>query len=163
MKKPKKLLQAYQQAPWRVQLQWLGFFLLGVVLIATVAGMYLNLSGRAAAAGRSIQAQQRQITTLKREINDLSTKLAYISSAGQIKARLKGTDMQVLDPEQALYIEVEGYQSKDTVVLAPPVETGNIPSPVIQPEYTASLWEWFVKNVWSASEKPSISEERVNP
>ncbi len=163
MNKTHKLLQAYQQAPWRVQLQWLGFFLLGIVLIAAVAGMYLDLSGRAASAGWSIQTLENQVTKLKREINDLSTKLAYVSSSIQIKQRLSGTDMQLLNPEEALYIEVEGYQPKDNVILASPSFISSIPSPIVQPEYTNSLWDWFVDNVWTANQKPTSLDMPVKP
>jgi len=102
MKKPKQLLQAYRQAPWRVQLQWLGFFLLGVVLVAAVAGVYLNLSARASSAGRAIQSLENKVDAYQREINDLSTRLAYISSSEQMYLRLKDTDLALLDPKQAI-------------------------------------------------------------
>jgi cell division protein FtsB len=163
MKKPNQLLQAYRQAPWRVQLQWLGFFLLGVVLIAAVAGVYLNLSARASAAGRAIQSLENQAEDLQREINDLSTRLAYLSSAEQMKARLSETEMVILDPVQAMYIEVPGYQSHNKVVLAPPPEAGSVSTPILQSEYTDSLWDWFVNNIWSANEKPSVDLGEVIP
>jgi cell division protein FtsB len=163
MKKPNHLLQAYRQAPWRVQLQWLGFFLLGVVLIAAVAGVYLNLSARASAAGRAIQSLEDQADDLQREINDLSTRLAYLSSAEQMKARLKKLDMEILDPLKAMYIEVPGYRSHNDVVLAPPPEGRSISTPILQSEYTDSLWDWFVKNIWLANEKPSVDLVEVMP
>lgn len=163
MKKPNQLLQAYRQAPWRVQLQWLGFFLLGVVLIAAVAGVYLNLSARASAAGRAIQSLENQADELQREINDLSTRLAYLSSAEQMKARLRDAGMKILNPVQAMYIEVPGYRSHNDVVLAPPPEAGSISTPILQSEFTDSLWDWFVKNIWSANEKPSVDLGEVIP
>lgn len=46
----KKENQAFQQAPWRIQLQIIGKILVGVVLAALVAGVYLNVSARTAAA-----------------------------------------------------------------------------------------------------------------
>ena len=51
----KDLLQAYKQAPWRTQIQRVGAFLLVVVVIAVIAGLYLNISGQSAATGRRIQ------------------------------------------------------------------------------------------------------------
>ena len=50
-----RLLQAYKQAPWRIQIQWIGLFLLGLVLVASIIGLYLSISAQAAASGRSIQ------------------------------------------------------------------------------------------------------------
>ena len=50
-----RLTQAYRQTPWRTQLQWIGLFLLALILLATVAGIYLSVSAGAAAVGREIQ------------------------------------------------------------------------------------------------------------
>jgi len=161
MKKPKQLLQAYRQAPWRVQLQWLGFFLLGVVLVAAVAGVYLNLSARASSAGRAIQSLENKVDAYQREINDLSTRLAYISSSEQMYLRLKDTDLALLDPKQAIYIEVPGFISSPDIVLAPPAEVASVQTPVIKSQYTNSLWDWFVENIWFAYEKPSVDLTEV--
>ncbi len=50
-----QIVQKVRQAPWRVQRQWIGLFLLGLVLVAMVAGIYLNVTVRATLAGREIQ------------------------------------------------------------------------------------------------------------
>ncbi len=42
---------AYKQAPWRIQRQWIGAFLLIVLGTAMVAALYLDVSARAALAG----------------------------------------------------------------------------------------------------------------
>ena len=51
-----QIVQKVRQAPWRVQRQWIGLFLLGLVVMAMVAGIYLNVTVRATLAGREIQA-----------------------------------------------------------------------------------------------------------
>jgi len=56
-----RLLHAYKQAPWRIQLQWIGIFLLGLVLMASITGVYLNISAQAATAGRMIQFIENDI------------------------------------------------------------------------------------------------------
>jgi hypothetical protein len=71
--------------------------------------------------------------------------------------------MIMLDPVHAMYIEVPGYQSHNDVALAPPPEAGSISTPILQSEYTDSLWDWFVKNIWSANEKPSVDLGEVIP
>jgi predicted nucleic acid-binding Zn ribbon protein len=42
--KTKNIIQAYRQAPWRMQLQWIGIFLLILVSISAIAGVYLSLA-----------------------------------------------------------------------------------------------------------------------
>jgi predicted membrane metal-binding protein len=157
------LLQAYRQAPWRVQLQWIGLFLLGLVLISFVAGVYLNISGRAAAAGRQIQVMENRIGVLKREINDLATQLASITSAEQMRSRVKDTNLHQMNPNLALYIKVPGYQTRASVVLAPPPNASMIEKPLLQPQYTTSLWDWFVDNIWAAPDKPINIDIKVSP
>ncbi len=160
MKKPKQLLQAYKQAPWRVQLQWIGVFMLVLVLIAAIAGVYLNLSARASSAGRAIQSYEYKASELEREINDLSTQLAYILSSDQMVTRINKSKMQMLDPERALYIEVPGYIPHTSFTLGTIPETTDTSFTTLRSEYTDSLWDWFIDNVWSAPDKPISDEMR---
>lgn len=155
-------VQAYKQAPWRTQLQWIGFFLVALVSIAAVAGVYLSVSGRAAATGRRIQNLESDIHTLQLEINDLSTQLAQASSARTLYDRLKEDEMVSLDPRLALYIEVPGYQPRSAVVMAPPPNVESITSPSIRPEYTASLWDWLKSKVWNAPTAATPQTLEVN-
>ncbi|HVN54070.1 MAG TPA: hypothetical protein VMT46_07040, partial [Anaerolineaceae bacterium] len=66
-----KIVQKYRQAPWRVQRQWIGLFLLGSVLVAIVAGIYLSITTRADLAGREIQNLNADILDKQRENADL--------------------------------------------------------------------------------------------
>lgn len=51
----RKLDQAYEQTPWRRQIQAIGIFMLVVVVVALVAGINLIVTSRAATYGREIQ------------------------------------------------------------------------------------------------------------
>ncbi len=137
-------LQAYQQAPWRKQIQWIGTFFVILVALAAVAGVYLSLSGRAASTGRRIQVLEYEVEVLALEIGDLNTQLAQVSSARSLYERLSNLDMREYDPITALYVEVPGYQPQSAVVLAPPpsMQTGH-ENPVILPEFTTSLFDWL--------------------
>ncbi len=150
-----KFLQAYEQAPWRKQLQWIGVFLLILVSLAVIAGIYLSISGQAAATGRRVQNLEMQVESLKLEINDLSTQLAEISSARALNERLKGTDMVTLDPAQALYVEVPGYLPEEKIALAPPPSPEKASAVELLPEFTASLWDWLRSYTW----KPAPTAE----
>lgn len=138
-----KFLQAYKQAPWRTQLQWIGIFLLILVIIATIAGVYLSMSEKAAATGRQIQNLEAEINTLDLEINDISSQLASITSIKNMEERVKDLDMVQLDPQQALYLEVPGYVSKETAILAPALSKNKVETPTLLPEFTSSLWDWL--------------------
>lgn len=116
----KNILQAYKQAPWRTQIQWIGIFLLVLLGIAVVAGVYLMISGRAAAAGRRIQSLEAEISALEMEINDLKTQYAQVSSAKSLSERASALKMTMLDPLEAMYIEVPGYVPPSQPDLAPP-------------------------------------------
>lgn len=146
-----RLLQAYKQSPWRVQLQWIGLFLLGLVLVAAITGVYLSISAQAAAAGRSIQSLNYQINEINDEISDLTTDLASAQSAEKMMTRAKELGFRMLDPNEAVYMEVPGLDPDAGLTLAPPRVNILEETPLIQPIYKSSLWDWFVSNIWQVS------------
>lgn len=156
-------VQAYRQAPWRMQLQWIGMFLVVLVMIASVAGIYLSVSGRTAATGRRIQTLEMEISDLKLNINDLNTQLAQASSAKSLYDRLNSLDLVESDPRQALYVEVPGYEPHTTVIIAPPPSINPITSQAILPEFTSSLLDWLKDKVWQAPVASPIAPKEVNP
>ncbi len=141
--KTKNIFQAYKQAPWRLQLQWIGLFLLVLVGVAAIAGVYLSLSGKAAVTGRRIQNLEFQASALELEVNDLASQLAYASSARVMSERANKLNMTLRDPADALYLEVPGYTA-DSFRLAPAAAADTSTSSSILPEFTASLWDWLI-------------------
>lgn len=139
----KDLSQAYKQAPWRTQIQRVGAFLLVVVVIAVIAGLYLNISGQSAATGRRIQNLESELANLKRENNDLQTRLGEIQSVHELSSRLDSLKMRPLTIEEALYLEVPGYIPAGGPRLAPPPVIKAEPSPVLLPEFTSGFIEWL--------------------
>lgn len=157
------ILQAYKQAPWRVQLQWIGLFLLGLVLIAAVAGLYLNISAQAATAGRNIQFLESNIDDLNNEIAELTTKLARLTVTSKMKARAEELGFKLIDPKEAVYLEIPGYNPHADLVLAP-ARVNIIPqSPMVQSSYKISLWDWFVEKIWDPSNNVLGIEEDMTP
>lgn len=158
-----RILQAYKQAPWRVQLQWIGLFLLELVLVASVAGLYLNISAQAATAGRNIQFLESNIDDLNNEIAELTTELARVTVTSSMKERAEELGFKLIDPKQAVYLEIPGYNPNADLVLAPP-RVNIIPqSPVVQSSYKISLWDWFVEKIWNPSNNRLGIEEGVTP
>ena len=149
MKNP--ILQAYKQAPWRVQLQWIGLFLLGLVLIASITGIYLSISAQAAASGRKIQSLESQISSINNEIADLTAELAAAKSIDNMMARAKDLGFVPLNPHEAVYLEIPGYNPHADLVLAPPRVNIISESPTVLPSYRTSLWDWLTQNIWQTS------------
>jgi len=158
-----RILQAYKQAPWRIQLQWIGLFLLGLVLIAAVAGLYLNISAQAATAGRKIQSLEYDIDEINNEIAELTTELAQVTITRNMKTRAKELGFQLVNPKEAVYLEIPGYNPNADLVLAPPRVNIVPQTPLVQSSYKISLWDWFVEKIWNPSNSPMRIEEGLDP
>lgn len=163
-----KLNQAYEQAPWRRQLQGIGIFLLMVVAVALVAGINLNVTSRAATMGREIQdmtmgeydrldlvAQETDdeeeeivpIEELKIQIADLEAQLAVLTSSEVMLERAEKAGFQKVDPEEILYIEIPGYGGRAEAMFAPPPAPLILSSPALPQAYRESLLDWFREEV----------------
>ncbi len=135
-----RFVQAYRQAPWRTQLQWAGLFLLVLVLLASVASIYLNVSASAAASGREIQRLGDQSDNIQRSIADLQTQLASLTSAENMAKRADAMNFKTADPDKTLYIAIPGYTGRESAVMAPPPGPNPVAAqPLIRSSYTQSL------------------------
>lgn len=146
------LVQKYRQAPWRVQRQWLGLFLLGVVTIAMVAAVYLNVTARAALAGREIQFLEDQIEENQRINADLETQLAGLTSVDTMRTRALALGFEPVSEDEMVYVTVEGYTPPSVADFS--VESGQPAGSVILPEYTQSLFEWFTEQLQASASVP---------
>jgi hypothetical protein len=158
-----RILQAYKQAPWRIQLQWIGLFLLGLVLIASLTGLYLSISAQAAASGRKIQSLERQINNINNEIAELTANLASARSIANMQRRAEAMGYVPLNPHEAIYLEIPGYNPHAELVLAPPRVNIISESPTLLSSYRTSLWEWLVQNIWQTPSGESQVVEEVLP
>ncbi len=135
------LVHAYRQAPWRIQRQWLGGFLLAVLAIAMVAALYLDITAQAAISGREIQGLTADIITIQQGNADLETRLAVVTSNDAMEKRAKDLGYEPVDPTKVQYIIVPGYVPPQPDILAAPALQPS--APTIAPEYTESLIEWL--------------------
>src|SRR5512146_3160737 len=97
------LVHAYRQAPWRLQRQWMGAFLLGVLGIAMISSLYLDVTAQAAFAGRQIQNLSSDIVTTQQGNADLQTKLAVATSNDTMERRAQDLGYEPVDPTQMQY------------------------------------------------------------
>ena len=141
-----QIIHAYRQAPWRVQRQWVGVFLLVVIGVAMVAALYLDVTARTAVTGREIQEMRVQITTIQRENADLETQLADLTSTAAMQQRAERLGYRPVQPGELDYVTVPGFAPPEPEILlaakdsAPPTNTLPI-------EYTESLLEWFDERI----------------
>ena len=146
-----RIIQAYKQAPWRIQLQWIGLFLLGLVLIASLTGIYLSINAQAASAGRNIQGLESDIDNINNEIASLTTDLAIARSTERMLSRAKELGFTLRQPGQALYLEIPGYDPNTALLLAPPRVNTIIEAPTVRQSYKLSLWDWLTDTIWNTS------------
>jgi len=140
------IIHAHKQAPWRVQRQWVGAFLLAVIGMAMIAALYLDVTARAAVTGREIQELRTEITTIQRTNADLETQLANMTSTIEMQRRALALGYRPVKPGELDYMAVPGFSVPEPKILlvaedAPP-EVHSLP-----PEYSQSLIEWFDERI----------------
>jgi cell division protein FtsL len=151
MDRVQNLAQAYHQAPWRRQLQFIGLFLLVLVFMALVAGVYLNVTARAAALGREIQEMQYEIEAARQENANLLARLAQMTSSREMERRAYELGFRPIEMEEAIFLPVPGYQARSLVVLAPAPAVFESYQSTLPPEYTESLFSWLERQMfWSS-------------
>lgn len=136
------LRHAYRQAPWRIQRQWAGVFLLFLLVLAMVSALYLDVTSNAAIAGREIQQLRFEITATQRMNADLETRLAVLLSTRSMEVRARALGFRPAEAGEIHYLLVPGYVQSSGVRLesisAPAAAVSSIP-----PEYTLSLLDWL--------------------
>ncbi len=148
MNNMQSITQAYTQAPWRKQLQYIGLFLLILILGALVAFFYLNVSARAAEVGRTIQGNRREIDVFKREIVDLETQLAYMTSNTEMQKRARELGFYPIDQDEVLFLIVPGYEERKPVSLPQQYSSPLPTTPTLSPDYTQSLFQWLRERIF---------------
>jgi hypothetical protein len=175
MENIQKLTQAYEQAPWRKQMYMIGVILLVLVSVAIIAGIYLNVTARAAAVGREIQEMQVRVygyhylssqagegtvpmEELEQRIANLTSQLAMITSYQVMQERVQDLNLEPIDGEHIIYMKVPGYIDRQTSSLAPPPEPVVVNASGIDPQFRESLFEWVAEQVQKTARY--ISEAR---
>jgi cell division protein FtsL len=159
MNRVQSLTQAYSQAPWRKQLQWIGLFMLVLILAAIVAGIYLSVSAEASSNGRAIQAMYAHIDRMEREIEDQKTQLALLTSNDEMAKRAEALGFLPVKKDEVLYIVVPGYKRSDQPILGSPPGSAVPGAAMLSPEYTQSLFEWLRERIFEPA-APLVQEVR---
>ena len=150
---PKRMTQAYRQAPWRIQTQRGVLLLIAAILGASVLWVMVTITIQAAAAGLQIQEYESRQEDLERQIASLRTQIAVLTSASQMEKRAEAMGFQAVKPEDITYMVVPGYTGRSPNIQAPPPGS-TIPEPIVKPAYTQSLWEWLLAGILSYNDQP---------
>jgi len=145
-----QIVQKVRQAPWRVQRQWIGLFLLALVMMTMVAGIYLNVTVGAALAGRETILLQATITANQRLNADAETWLAGLTSIEAMQQRAEAVGFQPADPDDITYVAVPGYEMQSAVDLSTPGKN-QLDAPILLPEYTESWFDYFINRQASSA------------
>jgi cell division protein FtsL len=160
MAKPKRLVQAYKQAPWRIATQRGVLFLIVAILIASILWVMVSVTVQAASAGLEIQALEDEREVLQRHIAGLRTGIASNTSAERMKERAAALGFEQLQPEAITYMVVPGYQGREPINEISQAKVDESPK-LIKPIYTQSLWEWLLQGVYKIGESPGFAEPVV--
>ncbi|MFU8772625.1 MAG: hypothetical protein ACNA8H_09425 [Anaerolineales bacterium] len=147
MEQVNRLSQAYKQAPWRKQLQFIGIFSLVLIMIALVAGIYLDVTARTATLGRSIQEMRRNIESFRMSNADLEIRIASITSSAEMEKRAIELGFSKIEPDRVVYIEVPGYLHRQPNINAESPALTATTSSGLSSEYTQSLFDWLRERV----------------
>jgi len=148
MQNIQRFSKAYSQAPWRKQVHLIVLFMLILIFITLVAGIYLNISARTGEIGRSIQDMEYVIKNLERGNEDLRTNLAFIISRPELEKRARALGFRPLNEDEMIYLSVQGYMEPQTPRLAkePDFNPGfELP---LASEYTQSLLDWIREQIF---------------
>lgn len=141
-----RIIHAYKQAPWRVQRQWVGAFLLFVIGAAMVAALYLDVTARTAVAGREIQELRFEITAIQRSNADLETTLARLTSTAEMQRRAIALGYRPVTPGELDYVAVPGFVAPEPAILLAAKDV-TVHQESLPMEYSESLLEWFDERI----------------
>jgi cell division protein FtsL len=143
------LVLAYKEAPWRTQRKWLVLFLLGTVAVGMITGLYLDVTSRAALAGREVQVLEADIADAQRDNSDLETQLAVLLSTSNLLARAEELGFVPAKPEEVNFMPVTGYFPPEPRVMSS--TNGSINSPALDPRFSQSLFGWLDEQMQKAA------------
>ena len=141
-----QIIHAYKQAPWRVQRQWVGAFLLALIGLAMIAALYLDVTARAAVAGREIQDLRIEITGIQRSNADLETQLADLTSTAVMQQRALELGYRPVKPGELDYMAVPGFVTPEPAILLDAEDVASF-GQIVPKEYTQSLIEWLDERI----------------
>lgn len=143
------LVHAYKIAPWRVNRQWFGASILVVLALGMIAAIYLDVTSKAAIAGREIQDLNASIALSQQVSGDLQTQLASLTSSSVMKQRALELGYRPMKTGEAEYLVVSGYVALEPDILTS-VSQPQLSALSTPREYNESLLDWMDERISSS-------------
>jgi hypothetical protein len=140
------LFHAFQQAPWRVQIQRFGLFFLGLVIFGLSAGIYLNITANSYALGVDVQTYEERREELQRSIADMQTLIASNTTSQNIEKKANDLHFKVPYVGNNIYLPVPGYTGRQLDIHTNPAAQ-DVKHSLIKPAFTQSLWEYLAQGI----------------
>lgn len=142
-------LDSARSMPLNIQRQWVILFGVAIAVVAMVAGLYLDVTARAAITGREIQNLELTIAMHRRTNADYETEFAKLMSNQVMQERAIQSGFEMLDRDSLEYMVVPGYVPLDGVQFKS--ETPEKQAISAAPEFHESLLDWFQEAMLVAS------------
>ena len=144
-----RMMTVARETGKRFQRQWLLLFFSGLLALAMVAGLYLNVTAGAAIAGREIQNIEAEITINERANADLETRIAMLLSNQVLEERAHALGFEPVDRASLEYVTVAGYFPAQAITMVAPVAQTDIL--LNSPEFNETLFDWIEAQLAAAS------------
>ncbi len=144
-----RLVAVARDSGLRFQRQWVIVFIFGMLALATVASMYLNVTASAAIAGREIQNIEAEITVIERTNADLQTNIATLLSNKTLAERALAMNFKPVERAMLEYVLVPGYMPAQAVTMVVPAAQPEMVSNL--PEFNETLIDWVKQQMEMAS------------
>lgn len=156
--KPDPFIQSHRQAPWRGQTQRLVITLVIAILSTSIMWVMLSVTVQAGAAGLEIQYMEEEQEELLRQIANMRTQYAILTSADRMITEAVRMGFEPLKPENITYMVVPSYMGRKSSISVTRSTTSQSER-LIKPGYTQSLWEWMQEGIKTIS----LSEAGILP
>lgn len=144
-----RILRRYRDLPWQAQRQWIIVVLAAILVSALVAGLYLNVTARAAITGRQIQTLEQQIVLNQRINADLQAQIAVQLSVSNLERRAERMGFQPIQRDEIQYVVVPGYFPQNAVSFQNEPASQSIL--LADPAFKQSLLDWLHKEITAAA------------
>ncbi len=154
-----RIAQAYQTTPWRKHLSLGMLVTVSILVVILASSLYLDVSARAAAYGRSILIMESQIADLEMINAHLRTQLGIVTSSAVMEKRALEMGFHRIEPGEEMFLVVPGYVPIDQVISNVPAKKIQTAAIYLPRVYTESLFEWLKSQI----QKVSIPKQESSP
>lgn len=148
MLKQRSVQQAYQEIPWRAQLQrGLSIATFGLVVVG-MSFLQVSLNAEISSIGREIQRLQIEITDLRESISSTQSQLAYLTSIEVMSVRAEDLGFRPVQSGEVVYLEVPGYTGRPSYDRLIALEPVIVHETELSSEYTETLVDWIMGQIY---------------